>query len=96
MRGLDVADKRVRVFRYHKATVRAAMEIVGAAGLDGFEDLRPEHVYRRVGPTRIATYAEVYDYLQPDDLLEGRFGLRPSEYDDLMAREWEAARADAW
>ncbi|MFO1051046.1 MAG: FMN-binding glutamate synthase family protein [Planctomycetota bacterium] len=94
-RGLDVADKRVRVFRYQRSTVHAAMEILGAAGLSHFDELRPEHVFRRVSPTRIATYAEVFDYLRDGDLLRNEFGARDDdEYDALLRREWSLARAD--
>ena len=93
-RGLDVTDKRVRVFRYQRATVRAALEILGAAGLQHFEELLPEHVFRRVSPTRIATYAEVFDYLRPGDLLSGELGEREDEYDALLRREWALARTD--
>ncbi len=96
VRGLDVADKATRVHRFHHATVHAALEILGAAGLDHPDQLRPEHIWRRVSPTHVATYAEIYDYLQPDDLLHGRYGLRESEYDELFRREWQAASADAF
>lgn len=93
-RGLDVSDKRQRVYRYHRATVHAALEILGAAGLSSFAELTPEHVFRRLSPTRIASYAEVFDFLRDGDLLRGKLGEREDEYDALLAREWSLARAD--
>jgi glutamate synthase domain-containing protein 2 len=96
VRGLDIDDKRERVRRYHHATVHAAMEILGAAGLSSFAELGPEHVLRRVSPTRLASYAEVYDYLRPGDLFSGQYGEAVDEYDELMRREWGMARADAY
>jgi glutamate synthase domain-containing protein 2 len=96
VRGLDVADKRVRVHQYHHHTVRAALEILGAAGLDSFDQLEPAHLLRRLTPTLVASYAEIYDYLRPDDLLRNQFGAREDEYDAMFRREWSAARSDAF
>ncbi|MGA0869400.1 MAG: FMN-binding glutamate synthase family protein, partial [Planctomycetota bacterium] len=96
VRGLDGADKRVRVHRYHHPTVRAALEILGAAGLDSFAALEPSHLIRRLTPTVVASYAEIYDYLRPMDLLHGKFGAREDEYDAMFRREWDAARSDAF
>ncbi|MBK8974524.1 MAG: FMN-binding glutamate synthase family protein [Planctomycetes bacterium] len=96
VRGLDVADKRERVRRFQRHTVQAALELIAAAGLDHPSELGPEHVFLRIDPQRIASYAEIYDYLAPGDLLVGRFGERESDYDALFRREWEAARADAF
>ena len=96
VRGLDVADKRVRVHQYHHHTVKAALEILGAAGLESFADLEPSHLLRRLTPTQVASYAEIYDYLRPMDLIQGRFGAREDEYDAMLRREWSAARSDAF
>ena len=96
VRGLDVADKRVRVANFHRNTVHAALEILGAAGLEHPSQLGPQHIYRRMSPSRIATYAEVYDYLEPNDLLRGKLGKREDPYDSMLKAEWEHARADTF
>jgi glutamate synthase domain-containing protein 2 len=67
--GLDVADKRTRVAAYHKATVRAFVELIAAAGLDRPEKLRPWHILRRVSPTEVRHYGEIYHYLRGGELL---------------------------
>jgi glutamate synthase domain-containing protein 2 len=96
VRGLDVANKRVRVHQYHRHTVHAALEILGAAGLESFAALEPSHLVRRLTPTLVASYAEIYDYLRPSDLLHGKFGAREDEYDAMLRREWDAARSDTF
>jgi glutamate synthase domain-containing protein 2 len=89
VRGLVVSDKATRVANFHRNTVKAFCEIIAAAGLDHPRDLRPWHIVRRVSPTEVRTYAEIFDYLQPGDLLAGRV---PDGY----RRAWDAARPDSF
>lgn len=69
VRGLDVTDKTQRVANYHRETMDAFLELLGAAGLHHSNELKPLHIYRRVTETRIETYAQIYRYLKPGDLL---------------------------
>lgn len=69
VRGLDVTDKTHRVANYHRETMEAFLELLGAAGLSHPDELRPMHIYRRINETRIETYAQIYRYLKPGDLL---------------------------
>jgi len=69
VRGLVVEDKFPRVANYQRDTVRAFLEILGAAGLDSPEELEPRHILRRVSPTEIKTYREIYENLEPGQLL---------------------------
>ncbi|HPF37243.1 MAG TPA: FMN-binding glutamate synthase family protein [Phycisphaerae bacterium] len=69
VRGLDVTDKTHRVANFHRETMEAFQELLGAAGLSHPDELRPLHIYRRVSETRVETYAEIYHYLKPGDLL---------------------------
>ena len=88
--GLDVTDKAARVHRFQRETVRGAMELLGAMGLQHLEDLRPEHVFRRVDDLRMRNFAEIYDFLEPGQLLDGK--SLPEGFD----REWRMARPDRW
>jgi hypothetical protein len=66
------------------------MELLGAMGLDDPRALEPHHIFRRVDDLRVRHMSELYDYLQPGQLLSG---------DDLpidAAEEWKQARADGW
>lgn len=59
-RGLDVVDKASRVKNYHHETIHSVAEIIAAAGLDSLEELRRDHIFRRVGATKVKTFAEIF------------------------------------
>ena len=88
--GLDVADKSERVYRYHKETVRGALELLGAMGLERLDELRPHHIFRRVDDLRIRHFGELYEFLEPGQLLEKQ--RIPAEMRDA----WRASRPDRW
>ncbi|MUL85917.1 FMN-binding glutamate synthase family protein [Mycobacterium sp. CBMA247] len=69
-RALDVTDKAARVHNYQRATVASAAQIVASMGLSGFGDLSPDMLNRRVDGLRSRTYAEIYEWLMPGELLE--------------------------
>lgn len=69
-KGLDVADKRVRVANFHHETIKAAVELMSAAGIKDSSQLHRSLIYRRVSPNQIQTYAEMYPYLLKGSLLE--------------------------
>jgi glutamate synthase domain-containing protein 2 len=67
--GLVVEDKAARVANFHKETVHAFCELLGAAGLEAPEDLTPAHINRRVSRADVRNYAQLYRYLGPGELL---------------------------
>jgi len=85
-RALVVGDKAPRVRQFHQNTLAALGDLVGAAGLTHPSELRPMHILRRVSPSEVKTFAEVYTYLSPGELLAGT-------RDPLYAQQW--AMADA-
>jgi glutamate synthase domain-containing protein 2 len=87
--GLVVADKSVRVSNFHKNTVRSFVDLIAAAGLATPSDLRPWHILRRVSPTESKHYGEMYDYLEPCELVQGEV---PKAY----ARAWNQAQAESF
>lgn len=88
--GLDVTDKTERVYRFHKGTIKGSLELLGAMGLESYDELEPHHIFRRVDDLRVRNLAEMYDYLEPGQLLENV--SLPSGMD----KEWKASRADRW
>jgi hypothetical protein len=72
-KGLDVNDKKVRVANYQAETIKAAVELMAAAGLSHTEKLHRSHIYRRVSANQIQTYAEMYPYLLKGSLLEAPY-----------------------
>ncbi|HXD92516.1 MAG TPA: FMN-binding glutamate synthase family protein [Bacteroidia bacterium] len=72
-KGLNVADKRVRVANFHHQTVKACVELMSAAGIDHPHKLHRSHIYRRVSPNQIQTYDQMYPHLLKGSLLEAPF-----------------------
>lgn len=68
--GIDINDKRVRVMNYHKNTIKALAEVLGAMGLEKSEELRPWHIKRRINPTSVRTYFDIYTFLESGQLLD--------------------------
>ncbi|MBI3215951.1 MAG: FMN-binding glutamate synthase family protein [Mycobacterium sp.] len=69
-RSLHVPDKTQRVVNFQRATVASAAQIVASMGLDSFADLDPAMLNRRIEGQRTRTYAELYEWLMPGELLE--------------------------
>ena len=72
-KGLDVTDKKVRVLNYHHETVKAAVELMCAAGIKHPDFMHRSHIFRRVSANQIQTYAELYPYLLKGSLLEAPY-----------------------
>lgn len=90
MYGLNVDEKAERVCNYHEITLRNFRDVLGAAGLENPEQLRPEHVWRRVSADEgIKNFAQLYTYLKPNDLLN-------DHVDWEYAYEWANASADSF
>jgi glutamate synthase domain-containing protein 2 len=87
-RALDVAEKTERVRRYQQNTVAQAQKIVAAMGLRTPDDLRPAHLLRRVDQNTVRTYAELFDWLRPGELL--------AEPPRAWADDWRAADPDTF
>jgi len=85
--GLVVADKKLRVYEFHRATIESFVELLGAAGLERPEDLRPWHIYRRISPTEVRHYAQIYPPVEPESIVGD---APPLGY----ARPWHEARID--
>ena len=85
--GLHVGDKSVRVFRFHRETVKAFFDVLAAAGHTRPSDLKPWDVLRRVSVAEIRNYSEIYPCVEPGALV----GSKPT---GALARAWCAASPD--
>ncbi|ACU72313.1 Glutamate synthase (NADPH) [Catenulispora acidiphila DSM 44928] len=85
-RALDVADKTERVRQFQQNTVAQAQQIIAAMGLRHPDELRPGHLLRRIDQNSVRTYAELFEWLEPGELL--------SEAPQGWAADWRAANAD--
>lgn len=67
--GVVVEEKAVRVANYHRATIRAFLELLAGVGLDHPNQIDPRQVLRRVDPFTIRSFAEIYPVLENGVLL---------------------------
>lgn len=87
--GLVVADKYLRVANYHRKTMQNFLEVLGACGLEDPGQLAPEMLHRRISPTQVRNYRELYAYLAPGQLLEA-----PEE--TPYGNAWRSATPDSF
>jgi glutamate synthase domain-containing protein 2 len=87
-RALDVADKSERVHRYQRATVAQAMRIMASMGVSDPSMLNPQMLRKRLSPTEQRSYAELYEWLAPDELLNHARATWRSD--------WESANPDSF
>jgi glutamate synthase domain-containing protein 2 len=86
-RAIVVTDKARRVYNFQRETVKSLAELLAAAGLDHPTDLKPHHIFRRIGDGRILTLADQFAFLQPGELMQKKVPAR-------IAAAWEMARSD--
>ncbi|MEV6769383.1 FMN-binding glutamate synthase family protein [Nocardia sp. NPDC051030] len=87
-RALDIADKSVRAQRYQEATVRQAVQLMASLGVTDPRDLTPDMLRKKVTPTTQRSYAELYEWLSPGELL--------ADPPQGWAADWAAASADSF
>lgn len=58
--GIDVTDKSVRVASFHKNTMKALADFIGACGFQNPRELTPEVFFRRTEQNRNQSFAELY------------------------------------
>jgi len=87
-RALDVADKSERVYRYQQAVVAEASRLIGSMGLQLPGEVGPHQLVRRVDHVTSSSYAELYEWLAPGQLIE--------EPPESWSADWERADPDAF
>ncbi len=88
-RGLVVSDKSERVYNFHRNTVKALMEVVGAAGCEHPSELRPHQIMHRISDEVVMNADVVYDLLQPGQLLSEPGGTH-------LGRDWALAQSSSF
>ncbi|WP_081416796.1 FMN-binding glutamate synthase family protein [Arthrobacter castelli] len=86
VRGLDVEDKGDRVFNYQKLTVDEAVQIMASMNCPSPDDLNPRMLRRRIDHLKTQSYAKIFNWLQPSELL--------IEAPRNWAEDWDLASAD--
>jgi glutamate synthase domain-containing protein 2 len=85
-RALDVGDKTLRVQRFQESTVHEAQQIMASMGVTDPSQLRRAQLRRRVNHTDTRSYAELFDWLSPGELLADP----PKDW----AEDWKDAHPD--
>jgi glutamate synthase domain-containing protein 2 len=70
-RAIVVPDKAERVANFQRETLATLAELVAAAGLDHPREFDPHHFMRRAAPDRVVSFAQMYRFLRPGELLAG-------------------------
>jgi glutamate synthase domain-containing protein 2 len=83
-RAIVVETKAERVARFHHNTLAALGELVGAAGLGHPNELRPQHILKRMAASEVKSFAEVYKFLGVRELIAGT-------HDPHYAQQWAMA-----
>ena len=86
--ALVVDDKAQRVTSYHRNSLKILNEITAAAGLEHPGQFKPWHFYMR-GAGSIQTFSDVYQELQPGQLLD-------EVEHPTFARFWPMAQAESF
>jgi glutamate synthase domain-containing protein 2 len=80
IKGLDINDKKYRVYNYHKETVESFVELMAAAGIDDPDKINRAHVHRRIIMNKTQRYNEIYPYIPESCLL----------HEESIPKDWEA------
>jgi glutamate synthase domain-containing protein 2 len=87
-RALDIPDKTERVRRYQESVVKEAMRVMASMGVTHPGDVTPHMLMRRDMDSHSRSYAELYQWLEPGQLL--------AEPPEFWAKDWERADPDTF
>jgi glutamate synthase domain-containing protein 2 len=87
-RALVIPDKTERVRQYQHSTVAEAQRLIASMGLHSPSEVGPHHLVRRVDHANCRSYAELYTWLAPGELL----GEPPEEW----STDWARADPDSF
>ncbi len=85
--ALDIDKKAPHVANFHKETIESFKDVLGAAGINNLEHLYPSHIHRRIDHATVLNYDEIYEFLQPGQLLL-------DDIPDNYAKHWFKANAE--
>jgi glutamate synthase domain-containing protein 2 len=88
-RALVVPDKAERVANFHRETMKSLAELTAAAGLDHPSCFSRLHISRRVSPSEVLTFAQLYPVVARGVLVDDA-SISP------LFGAWQAADADSF
>jgi glutamate synthase domain-containing protein 2 len=87
-RALNIPDKTQRVHEFQKAAVTEAVRMMSSMGVSHPSELTPHMLMRRIDHVQTHSYAELYEWLEPGELL--------AEPPDGWAADWARADPDSF
>ncbi|MES2856761.1 MAG: FMN-binding glutamate synthase family protein, partial [Bdellovibrionota bacterium] len=94
-KGLVPSDKKVRVFNYHRNTVHAFADLLGAAGLESPDQIQRSHVSRRVSREHVKTYEDLFPGVRHGAFLAGHIAPKYKEaFNQATASSFAPVRLD--
>ena len=91
-RALDVESKSKRVANFHRNTLKAVAEMIGAAGLSSPEELQPKHLMIRQKNGDTISGARIYLKMKPGALIDDEVEIFSESY----RVPWNNARTDSF
>ena len=88
MQGLVVGDKKVRVANFHKETIEAFVELLGAAGLDDPNQITRDQIFRRTSMIETKQYCDIFPYIEVGSL------LKEETVSPKYLQAWKMAKAE--
>lgn len=88
-KALNVPDKATRVKQFHEKTLEALAEVVAGTGLKHPSDFKPFHFHKRISPSKVTTFTNLYPPLEEGELIRGTQDVR-------FRKPWEIARAETF
>lgn len=95
-RALDPGDKATRVANFHKNTLHAVAELLGAAGLQHTNQIKPSKILIRGHSGRPENLAHALLNLEPGALLRENASELLNSYVSGLGHAWQQSRPDRW
>lgn len=89
-KALVVSDKSSRVANFHKNTMKALADLLGASGLTHPSELRPHHLVRRISKNQVKQTSLLVPFLDKGQLLDNK---QWSRLPPVFAEYWPVAQA---
>ena len=88
-RALVPEDKAERAYLFHKGTLEGLADTTAACGLEHPDQFEPIHLYERTTPHQVQRFDQLYDFLEPGELLG-------SDIPESVSPFWQNARPDSF
>ncbi len=72
-KALNIEDKGQRVANYHKNTLKELHHLVAASGARSINEIKSEHIKRKIGPGQIMNYKELFPEIIPNSIADGTY-----------------------